>query len=186
MLDNNTQMRTMLKLLEGVAHGTQQLNESIEIVAEPAVQASQSAEHEDDDMAKNQIHTIKRAAEALEHIIQNDRELPQWIHSKITIAQDYLDTVRDYLASAKERDVEQATGEEGVDESIDSSEDAGVKYGVFSTGGSVGSQRFKDEPIKTFDDKEEAKAYARDRRAGLSKGERGYYRMSYVVKSIKG
>lgn len=67
------------------------------------------------------------------------------------------------------------------------SEDAApVKYGVFSTGGSVGSQRFKDDPIKTFDDKEAAKAFARERRKGLSKGERGYYRMSYVVKAIKG
>ena len=69
----------------------------------------------DDDMAKNQIHTIKRAAEALEHIIDNDAELPQWIHSKITIAKDYLDTVHEYLASEGERDVEQATGEEEVE-----------------------------------------------------------------------
>jgi hypothetical protein len=70
---------------------------------------------EDDDMAKNQIHTIRRAAAALEHIIDNDRELPQWIHSKITIAKDYLDTVHEYLASAEERDVERVTGEEGVE-----------------------------------------------------------------------
>jgi hypothetical protein len=70
---------------------------------------------EDDDMAKNQIHTIRRAAAALEHIIDNDAELPQWIHSKITIAKDYLDTVHEYLQSAEERDVEQATGEEGVE-----------------------------------------------------------------------
>ena len=63
---------------------------------------------------------------------------------------------------------------------------APVKYGVFSKGGSIGSQRFKDEPLKTFDSKEEAIADAKRRRSGLSKGERGYYRMSYVVKAIKG
>jgi hypothetical protein len=62
----------------------------------------------------------------------------------------------------------------------------GVKYGVFAKGGSVGSQRFRDDPVKTFDTKEEAVADARRRRSGLSKGERGYYRMGYVVKPIKG
>ena len=62
----------------------------------------------------------------------------------------------------------------------------GVKYGVFAKGGSVGSQRFRDDPLKTFDTKEEATADARRRRSGLSKGERGYYRMGYVVKPIKG
>jgi hypothetical protein len=65
-------------------------------------------------------------------------------------------------------------------------EAAPVKYGVFSKGGSIGSQRFKDDPLKTFDSKEEAIADAKRRRSGLSKGERGYYRMGYVVKAIKG
>jgi hypothetical protein len=75
--------------------------------------------HEDDDMAKNQIHTIRRAADELEQIIQNDRELPQWIHSKITIAKDYLDTVHEYLLSDKERQAEQATGREGIEFELD-------------------------------------------------------------------
>jgi len=68
-----------------------------------------------------------------------------------------------------------------VDESA-----ADVKYGVFAKGGSVGSQRFRDDPLKTFDTKEEAVADARRRRSSLSPGERGYYRMGYVVKPIKG
>jgi hypothetical protein len=71
-------------------------------------------------------------------------------------------------------------------QSKDVSETADVKYGVFAKGGSVGSQRFRDDPLKTFDTKEEAIADARRRRSGLSKGERGYYRMGYVVKPIKG
>jgi hypothetical protein len=71
--------------------------------------------------------------------------------------------------------------EQGMAETAD-----GVKYGVFAKGGSVGSQRFRDDPLKTFDTKEEAVADARRRRSGLSKGERGYYRMGYVVKPIKG
>jgi hypothetical protein len=72
----------------------------------------------------------------------------------------------------------------GMSEGADGA--AGVKYGVFAKGGSVGSQRFRDDPLKTFDTREEAVADARRRRSGLSKGERGYYRMGYVVKPIKG
>ena len=63
-------------------------------------------------------------------------------------------------------------------------EDTTVKYGVFRKGGSIGGDNSK--PVKTFDTKEEAMAFAKERRAGLSKGERGYYGMSYVVKPIKG
>lgn len=60
----------------------------------------------------------------------------------------------------------------------------GVKYGVFRKGGSIGSDN--TQPLKTFDTKEEAVADARRRRSGLSKGERGYYGMGYVVKPIRG
>jgi hypothetical protein len=69
---------------------------------------------ENDDMTKNQIHTIRRAARALESIVRADEEVPEWVKSKITIANDYLKTVRDYLESAMERSVERVTGREGV------------------------------------------------------------------------
>lgn len=85
-----------------------------------------------------------------------------------------FDTAAEALAELK------AAISEGITETAD-----GVKYGVFAKGGSVGSQRFRDDPLKTFDTKEEAIADARRRRSGLSKGERGYYRMGYVVKPIK-
>jgi len=68
----------------------------------------------------------------------------------------------------------------------DLDETTGVKYGVFAKGGSVGSQRFRDDPLKTFDTREEAVRDARRRRSGLSKGDRGYYGMGYVVRPIRG
>jgi hypothetical protein len=86
-----------------------------------------------------------------------------------------FDTAAEALAELR------AAISEGITETAD-----GVKYGVFATGGSVGSQRFRDDPLKTFDTKEEATADARRRRSALSPGERGYYRMGYVVKPIKG
>ena len=104
-----------------------------------------------------------------------------------------IDTVTDYIKNrmpqsqdnrsrgySSGRNVSQGMNEQGVTEDA-----ASVKYGVFSKGGSVGDQKWKNDPIKTFDNKEEAIAFAKHRRAGLSKGEKAYYRMSYVVKPIK-
>jgi hypothetical protein len=59
----------------------------------------------------------------------------------------------------------------------------GVKYGVFATGGSVGTNN--DKPWKTFDDKEEAKQYAKRARRNLTRGEKGYYGMGFRVRPIK-
>lgn len=63
-------------------------------------------------------------------------------------------------------------------------EDGGTKYGVFSKGGSIGSSS-NDKPVSTHDTKEEAQAKARRMRKQLTKGERGYYKMSYVTRPIK-
>jgi len=75
--------------------------------------ANEDSEH-GDSMTKNQIHTIRRAAKELEAVVQSDESVPEWVKSKITIASDYLKTVRDYLESNIERNIERATGEEGV------------------------------------------------------------------------
>ena len=92
-----------------------------------------------------------------------------------------LPDIKDDMLKMMNHFMGQHSKKKDVDESA-----ADVKYGVFAKGGSVGSQRFRDDPLKTFDTKEEAIADARRRRSGLSKGERGYYRMGYVVKPIKG
>lgn len=60
------------------------------------------------------------------------------------------------------------------------------KYGVYSRGGSIGSQsEHLRKPIKTFDTAEEAKEYAKRMRKQLSKGEKKGYGMSYTTKPIK-
>lgn len=52
-------------------------------------------------MAKSQFIIIQTAAEELSQMISDDENLPEWVQSKITIAQDYLVTVRDYLKAKK-------------------------------------------------------------------------------------
>jgi len=56
------------------------------------------------------------------------------------------------------------------------------EWGVFSTGGSIGSKN--DKPYATYSDKEEARGHAKRLRKQLTPGEKGYYRMGYSVRRI--
>ena len=53
------------------------------------------------DMAKEQLYTMKLAAQELRSILGDDENLPEWVQSKITLALDYIDTARDYMKSTK-------------------------------------------------------------------------------------
>lgn len=64
-----------------------------------------------------------------------------------------------------------------------SPDQGGVRYGVFSRGGSVGSKH--NDPVATFDNVEDAKQYAARRRKMLTPGERKYYKMGYIVRALK-
>ncbi len=78
-----------------------------------------------------------------------------------------------------------AWDKKNVDQMTESSSPnkTGVRYGVFSRGGSVGSKH--NGPIETFDNVEDAKQYAARLRKTLTPGERKYYRMGYVVRALK-
>jgi hypothetical protein len=53
------------------------------------------------EMAKQQVHTIMRAAKNLHSMLGDDDNLPEWVQKKITLAQNYLDGVADYLTSQR-------------------------------------------------------------------------------------
>ena len=57
------------------------------------------------------------------------------------------------------------------------------KWGVFATGGSIGGGG-KDKPYATYSNKDEARNHAKRLRKQLTPGERGYYRMGYVVRPV--
>ena len=60
-------------------------------------------------MAKTLLQTICRNAEALKDMLEDDENLPEWVQSKITKAEDYITTSLDYMKSTEEldEDVEQ-------------------------------------------------------------------------------
>ena len=53
-------------------------------------------------MARTQLQTIYRNAKTLIDTLKSDENMPEWVQSKITLAQDYISCVRDYLVSRQE------------------------------------------------------------------------------------
>lgn len=56
------------------------------------------------DMAVTQLKTICRHAEHLMEMMKPDTDLPEWVQSKITKAEDYISTAHDYLMSEMNED----------------------------------------------------------------------------------
>ena len=57
-------------------------------------------------MASGSLHTLKRAVDGLMSTIDENDNLPEWCQEKISLAEDYLVTVWDYIQSEKEQGVE--------------------------------------------------------------------------------
>jgi hypothetical protein len=66
------------------------------------------------DMASGQLRVIIDAAVELHNILdeKEDANLPEWVQSKLTLAKEYIDTVRDYMKS------------EGTEDALDAVKDA--------------------------------------------------------------
>ena len=67
-------------------------------------------EYSDPHMAVNQLRTIMTNTEELLGMLGDTTDLPEWVESKITLAEDYIMTVANYMRSELHEDVE------GVDE----------------------------------------------------------------------
>ena len=72
------------------------------------------------DMAKDELHTIVRAARRLNGMLDDNENMPEWVQSKITKAADYIDTAADYIESNKQQDRGGDTLEESHMSEVDS------------------------------------------------------------------
>jgi hypothetical protein len=70
---------------------------------EPVKQVKEAKDEEEygyeGDMAMNQLETVIRHATYLKDMLKPDTDLPEWVQSKITLAQDYIQTACDYMTS---------------------------------------------------------------------------------------
>jgi hypothetical protein len=63
-------------------------------------------------MAQGSLHTLQNAVEGLQQVIDAGDNLPEWCQEKISLAEDYLVTVWDYLQSEKAQGVDPELMEE--------------------------------------------------------------------------
>ena len=59
------------------------------------------------DMAKSQLRSILANAKRLHDMLEDKDNLPEWVQSKITLAQDYIMTAADYMDGEMNEEVEQ-------------------------------------------------------------------------------
>ena len=71
------------------------LSQELEISDGGYVQLEKS--HGEASMARGQLARSAEISTALLDIIDDEDDLPEWVESKITLAQDYLGTVLDYI-----------------------------------------------------------------------------------------
>ena len=58
------------------------------------------------DMAMSQLKSISRNADHLCEMMKPDTDLPEWVQSKITLAQDYIQTAHDYISTEMSEEVQ--------------------------------------------------------------------------------
>lgn len=81
------------------------------------------------DMAISQLKSIMRNASQLMGLLKPDTDLPEWVQSKITLANDYVDTAANYMMSEmSEARMCEACGKSGSSCSCGSDKDDQPKY----------------------------------------------------------
>lgn len=84
----------------------QQMGE--ETVVEAIKDAADVGEYDyEGDMAKSQLRSILTHAKRLHDMLDDQTNLPEWVQSKITLAQDYVLTAADYMEGEMNEEVEQ-------------------------------------------------------------------------------
>jgi hypothetical protein len=81
------------------------------------------------DMAKDQIHTIVRHAKALEKILSNREDLPEWVQSKLAKIEGMMAAVDDYMETQHERGAEMDQGIDLEEESTDTRDNRAERAG---------------------------------------------------------
>jgi hypothetical protein len=73
----------------------------------PVNEAKEKTEYDyEGDMARGQLQSIINNAQRVHDMLKDNDNLPEWVQSKITLAEDYISTVANYLMSEIDEEVE--------------------------------------------------------------------------------
>jgi len=89
--------------------------------------ADQGEYDQEGEMAKDSIQTVVRHAQALEKILGDNDNLPEWVQSKLAKIESMMTAVDDYMQNQEGDDKEMAMGEESTNKRDNRAERAGRK-----------------------------------------------------------
>jgi hypothetical protein len=70
-------------------------------------EAKEKSEYDyEGDMARGQLQSIVNNAQRVHDMLEDNDNLPEWVQSKITLAEDYISTVSNYMMSEVDEEVE--------------------------------------------------------------------------------
>jgi len=76
-----------------------------------ATEAKEKTEYDyEGDMARGQLQSIINNAQRVHDMLEDNDNLPEWVQSKITLAEDYISTVANYMMSEIDEEVELQEG----------------------------------------------------------------------------
>ncbi len=89
--------------------GEKEYNQQLKHVKKMAMQeAKEKTEYDyEGDMARGQLQSIINNAQRVHDMLEDNDNLPEWVQSKITLAEDYISTVANYMMSEIDEEVEQ-------------------------------------------------------------------------------
>jgi hypothetical protein len=96
-------------------HGTVgelEFDQQVKHVKKRAMQeAKEKSEYDyEGDMARGQLQSIINNAQRVHDMLEDNDNLPEWVQSKITLAEDYISTVANYMMSEVDEEVELEEG----------------------------------------------------------------------------
>jgi serine protease inhibitor len=62
------------------------------------------------DMAMSQLKSIMANAQRIHDMLSRDTNIPEWVQSKITLAEDYISTAANYMQGEMKEDMAMGTG----------------------------------------------------------------------------
>lgn len=90
----------------GDEHGDSYIGFAVADLTEGVAEDTNGEYNDEAGMAKGSLQTMSRAVTGLMDTIQDGDNLPEWAQEKLSLAEDYLTTVWDYLLSQKEQGIE--------------------------------------------------------------------------------
>jgi hypothetical protein len=95
------------KRFSGIMKATKkQLANDIVTRASTVTEAKEKTEYDyEGDMARGQLQSVINNAQRVHDMLEDNDNLPEWVQSKITLAEDYISTVANYMMSEIDEEV---------------------------------------------------------------------------------